>query len=93
MFEQESKRLHRVISVRQDSLAVEQQTSQLLIVAAVTTIGKMFSNLLAYSYLTRHRLEDNLISSFTLLLQAECFSDDSGVVDPNCDKPAVYGRL
>ena len=52
MFEQESKRLDRVISVRQDSLAVEQQTSHLLIVAAVTTLGKMFSNLIAYSYLT-----------------------------------------
>ena len=49
MFEEESKRLDRVISVRQDSLALEQQTSQLLIVAAVTTPGKMFSNLLAYS--------------------------------------------
>ena len=49
MFEEESKRLDRVISVRPDSLALEQQTSQLLIVAAVNTLGKMFSNLLAYS--------------------------------------------
>jgi hypothetical protein len=73
MFKQDRKRLDRVISVRQDSLAVKQQTSQLVIVAAVTTIGKMFRNLLAYQTQHRHyrRTGVTLISSssFSLLIR------------------------